>query len=99
MPSAPCGRVSHLRTGLFSNFSSWVFLNFYSTSCPVRTFLRRLRISLFDVLRRLRVFPPLASFPVGETGCLPPERLPSPPPIGCATGFIAEPRTLGRRPR
>src|SRR5215218_2269725 len=52
----------------------------------------------FDGLRRRRVLPPLASLPVGEHGCRPPEVRPSPPPIGWSTGFIATPRTWGRRP-
>src|SRR5215203_2132690 len=36
--------------------------------------------------------------PHGDTGCRPPEVLPSPPPSGWSTGFIATPRTLGRFP-
>src|SRR3954454_21842306 len=55
-------------------------------------------IAEFDGLRRRRVLPPLASLPVGEHGCRPPEVRPSPPPIGWSTGFIATPRTWGRRP-
>src|SRR5688572_15620035 len=47
---------------------------------------------------RLRVFLPLARRPHGEVGCRPPEDFPSPPPIGWSTGFMATPRTLGRRP-
>ena len=56
------------------------------------------KIAEFDGLRRRRVLPPLASLPVGEHGCRPPEVRPSPPPIGWSTGFIATPRTCGRRP-
>src|SRR5207253_5925703 len=41
---------------------------------------------------------PLAGVPHGLTGCPPPEVLPSPPPIGWSTGFIATPLTLGRLP-
>ena len=36
--------------------------------------------------------------PHGDTGCRPPEVLPSPPPSGWSTGFIATPRTCGRLP-
>ena len=36
--------------------------------------------------------------PHGVTGCRPPEVLPSPPPSGWSTGFIATPRTCGRLP-
>src|SRR3990172_8993334 len=42
----------------------------------------------------LRVLYPLVGFPQGETGCLPPDVLPSPPPCGWSTGFIATPLTL-----
>src|SRR5262245_51598670 len=45
-----------------------------------------------------RVLPPLLSWPHFETGWRPPARRPSPPPMGWETGFIAEPRTSGRRP-
>ena len=38
------------------------------------------------------------SDPTGETGWRPPEVLPSPPPCGWSTGFIATPRTVGRTP-
>src|SRR6266581_8466660 len=47
----------------------------------------------------LRVLSPFVILPHGEHGWRPPEDLPSPPPIGWSTGFIATPRTLGRRPR
>src|SRR5262245_7782623 len=53
-------------------------------------------MSLVDSLRRLRVLPPLASTPHGDTGSRPPARRPSPPPIGWETGFMALPRTVGR---
>src|SRR5687767_10346383 len=44
------------------------------------------------------VFAPFVFQPQGEVGCRPPDVFPSPPPIGWATGFIATPRTCGRRP-
>src|SRR6202043_456581 len=52
----------------------------------------------FDGLRFLRVLPPLASTPVGLHGCRPPAVRPSPPPMGCDTGFIDVPRLCGLRP-
>src|SRR2546423_14653882 len=36
--------------------------------------------------------------PHGDVGGRPPELLPSPPPSGWSTGFMATPRTLGLRP-
>ena len=44
-----------------------------------------------------RVLYPFAGTPFLDLGC-PPEALPSPPPIGWSTGFIATPLVLGRRP-
>src|SRR5436189_5313588 len=55
-------------------------------------------IAEFDGLRFFRVLPPLASTPVGEHGCRPPDVRPSPPPIGWLTGFIDTPRLCGLRP-
>src|ERR1700676_453097 len=52
-----------------------------------------LSVALFD-----RVFLPLVGLPHGLTGWRPPELLPSPPPSGWSTGFIATPRTEGRCP-
>src|SRR5947199_9771235 len=52
----------------------------------------------FDGLRFLRVLPPLDKTPVGLHGCCPPAVRPSPPPIGCDTGFIEVPRLCGLRP-
>ena len=49
---------------------------------------------LFDALFFLRVRP--SFLPHGDAGCRPPEDLPSPPPSGWSTGFIATPRTVGR---
>src|SRR5215208_1847917 len=46
----------------------------------------------------LRVLYPRVGWPQGVTGFLPPEVLPSPPPCGWSTGFIATPRTFGRKP-
>src|SRR5581483_11774643 len=55
-------------------------------------------IALLPGLRRLRVFPPLASTPVGEHGLRPPAVRPSPPPIGWSCGFWLVPRLCGLRP-
>src|SRR3990170_8676541 len=49
---------------------------------------------LFDALFFLRVRP--SFLPQGDVGWRPPEDLPSPPPSGWSTGFIATPRTDGR---
>src|SRR6266511_658470 len=55
---------------------------------------RTIRRSLGWPLRRVRP----SGLPCGLTGCRPPEVLPSPPPCGWSTGFIATPRTEGRLP-
>src|SRR5574338_34879 len=52
---------------------------------------------LLDAFLRARVFLP-SGLPQGDTGGRPPEVLPSPPPSGWSTGFLATPRTLGRLP-
>src|SRR5512138_517805 len=54
-------------------------------------------MSLVDCFFRCRVFRP-STLPQGLVGGRPPELLPSPPPSGWSTGFIATPRTLGRLP-
>src|SRR5579859_7215619 len=65
--------------------------------CSYRLFLPRRRlISLSLGLCERRVRP--SGLPHGLTGCRPPELLPSPPPSGWSTGFIATPRTDGRLP-
>ena len=46
-----------------------------------------------------RVRLPSVGTPHGVTGWRPPFDLPSPPPCGWSTGFMAEPRTVGRLPR
>src|SRR4029079_15599545 len=51
-------------------------------------------MTLSDPLPFLRVRP--SFFPHGELGWRPPDDLPSPPPSGWSTGFIATPRTEGR---
>src|SRR5919197_1846108 len=55
-------------------------------------------INLSDSLCFWRMRLPGAGTPHGVTGCRPPFDLPSPPPCGWSTGFIAEPRTAGRLP-
>src|ERR1700740_3354688 len=57
---------------------------------------RRRTINFCDSLFLLRVRP--SGLPHGDTGWRPPELLPSPPPSGWSTGFIATPRTDGRLP-
>src|SRR5881392_2699694 len=56
-------------------------------------------ISLSDSLCFRRVRLPSVGTPQGVTGWRPPFDLPSPPPCGWSTGFMAEPRTVGRLPR
>ena len=51
-----------------------------------------------SVLLLSPVFNPLADWPVGETGCLPPADLPSPPPCGWSTGFLTTPLVWGFLP-
>src|SRR5450631_4688834 len=65
--------------------------------CSYRFFLLRRRLmsrSLGLWARRVRH----SGWPQGLTGWRPPELLPSPPPSGWSTGFIATPRTDGRLP-
>src|SRR5262249_35143990 len=55
-------------------------------------------INLSDSLCFDRVRLPSVGTPHGVTGWRPPFDLPSPPPCGWSTGFMAEPRTAGRLP-
>src|SRR5258707_11583075 len=72
-----------------------------------RSKLRLNEISYFDlrltinlsVRLLLRVLYPRVGWPHGVTGLRPPDVLPSPPPCGWSTGFIATPRTCGLIPR
>src|SRR6266853_1662898 len=59
--------------------------------------LRPRTMSFVDAFFLWRVFLP-STLPQGEVGGRPPDVLPSPPPSGWSTGFIATPRTRGRRP-
>src|SRR5256885_15072715 len=65
-------------------------------SLPLRL-ARTINLSDSLCLRRVRL--PRVGTPQGVTGWRPPFDLPSPPPCGWSTGFIAEPRTVGRLPR
>src|SRR5438552_3910626 len=58
---------------------------------------RRRMMSFWDGLFLSRVRP--SGWPHGETGWRPPDDLPSPPPSGWSTGFMATPRVWGRTPR
>src|SRR5687767_15891456 len=68
------------------------------TPLPAQRFLlvRRRRTIRASLAFRLRVRP--SGLPLGFTGWRPPEVLPSPPPCGWSTGFMATPRTVGRLP-
>src|SRR5471032_1649145 len=59
--------------------------------------LRRRTMSWSLSRLRCRVRP--SFWPHGVTGWRPPDVLPSPPPCGWSTGFMATPRTVGRTPR
>src|SRR3982074_3455502 len=65
---------------------------------PAQRFLpvRRRRTISWSLGLRRRVRP--SGLPFGFTGWRPPEVLPSPPPCGWSTGFMATPRTVGRLP-
>src|SRR5256714_4056048 len=67
----------------------------YLLSFPRR---RPRTIILSEALCFLRVRLPSVGTPHGVTGWRPPFDLPSPPPCGWSTGFIAAPRTAGRLP-
>src|SRR5207344_1550230 len=62
-----------------------------------RVALRR-RMMYLSVALFLRVFLPLVGLPHGVTGWRPPEVLPSRPPGGWSTRFMATPRPVARRP-
>src|SRR6185312_14960215 len=68
-------------------------LLFYRREPRVR---RRRTMSCCDGFFLLRVRP--SGLPQGDTGWRPPEVLPSPPPCGWSTGFMATPRVWGRLP-
>src|SRR5450759_2959575 len=76
----------------------------YSSSCSKvfargRYFLRRRMNRLLEAFFLLRVRCPLVGTPHGVTGWRPADLfLPSPPPCGWSTGFMAVPRTVGRLP-
>src|SRR2546421_7446869 len=59
--------------------------------------LRPRTMSFVECFFLCRVFLP-STLPHGFVGGRPPDDLPSPPPRGWSTGFIATPRTLGLRP-
>src|SRR2546423_7048750 len=69
--------------------------HFHRLPLPLRL-ARTINLSDSLCLRRVR-FPSVGT-PQGVTGWRPPFDLPSPPPCGWSTGFIAEPRTVGRLP-
>src|SRR5690606_19817004 len=70
-----------------------LFKTTWHVGCSYRFFLllRRRMISRSLVLFGRRVRP--SGLPFGFTGWRPPEVLPSPPPCGWSTGFMATPRT------
>src|SRR5262245_10641712 len=86
--------VSILRTRLSTTYGPFLIER---AIVPAPYFFRRRTMSL-SLNFAFRVLSPLLICPHGEHGWRPPEDLPSPPPIGWSTGFIATPRTLGSRP-
>src|SRR5690606_37985180 len=69
----------------------------WHSGCSYRFFLlRRRMIRRSLALLGWRVRP--SGLPLGFTGWRPPDVLPSPPPCGWSTGFMATPRTDGRLP-
>src|SRR5262245_8698709 len=88
-------RVSILRTRESTTYGP--FLTERAMVVRLPYFFRRRTMSESLSLRR-RVLRPLVILPHGEHGWRPPEDLPSPPPMGWSTGFIATPRTDGARP-
>src|SRR5207245_7786759 len=65
--------------------------------CVALPRLRPRTMSFVDGFFLWRVLRP-STLPQGFVGGRPPELLPSPPPSGWSTGFIATPRTRGLRP-
>ena len=100
-------RIIRFSSGAF--ISSMRLISRSSTNGPFLELIGSLRyfsfprrrprtINLSDSLCLRRVRLPSVGTPHGVTGCRPPFDLPSPPPCGWSTGFIAEPRTVGRLP-
>src|ERR1035437_9801621 len=78
------------------NLHKEIFLFFVYLFFPV---LRRETINTFEYFFGPRVFLPPVTLPHIVFGLLVPlPCLPSPPPYGWSTGFIAVPRTVGRIP-
>src|SRR6476661_1887841 len=101
---APRPRAYHLllvggvqRVHLFFQVrvGKWPF--FYGATHSYLFLLLRVTIHL-SVRLLLRVLKPRVGWPHGVTGCRPPDVLPSPPPCGWSTGFMATPRLCGDLP-
>src|SRR5688500_17568602 len=97
-------RRDHVFTTFLSlaEFMDSIFLRRWSSMNGPFLSERAIYLRLFTMncwVRLLaRVLAPLVGLPHGVTGCRPPEVLPSPPPCGWSTGFMATPRLWGRRP-
>src|SRR5215467_11618149 len=81
--------------------SRWVSVNGpFLTDRPMYAYLFLLfRVTIhLSVRLLLRVLNPRVGWPQGVTGWRPPEVLPSPPPCGWSTGFMATPRLTGFLP-
>src|ERR1043165_488863 len=71
----------------------------FFTDLPIAYLFLLLCVTIhLSVRLLLRVLNPRVGCPHGVTGCRPPEVLPSPPPCGWSTGFMATPRLCGILP-
>ena len=94
--SRPSSRSCCSGPGPSVSSASWTNGPFLIAACHYCVAFPRLRprtMSLVDAFFWCRVFRP-SGLPHGDTGGRPPELLPSPPPSGWSTGFMATPRTL-----
>jgi hypothetical protein len=94
-------RLSWAARTFFNSFESIYGPFFNERGILIRTpsgYLVRFLTIYRLLFRLLRVLYPLVGFPQGVQGWRPPDDLPSPPPMGWSTGFIATPLTLGLRP-
>src|SRR5206468_1088279 len=90
-----------IRNAEFEMRNRWESISHFpfriSHYCVALPRLRPRTMSFVERFFLCRVFLP-STLPHGLVGGRPPELLPSPPPSGWSTGFIATPRTRGLRP-
>src|SRR6202020_2157481 len=101
-------RRDHVRNTFFS-FLSFIAVTFFirwsstngpfANERPIRYLFFPFLVTIHLLVRLLlRVLNPRVGCPQGVTGWRPPEVLPSPPPCGWSTGFMATPRFTGFLP-